>query len=59
MGRRPLIAKQYRHFGYAELALCFQPQVRIYTLAIAAASTGFEAKLTDAAAHSIGCIVFA
>jgi hypothetical protein len=41
MGRRPLIAKQYRHFGNAELALCFQPQVRIYTLAIAAASTGF------------------
>jgi hypothetical protein len=41
MGRRPLIAKQYRHFGYAELALCFQPQVRICTLAIAAASSGF------------------
>ena len=34
MGRRPLIAKQYRHFGNAELALCFQPQVRIYTLVV-------------------------
>jgi hypothetical protein len=41
MGRRPLITKQHGHFGNAELALCFQPQARIYNRAIAAASTGF------------------
>ena len=40
LGRRPLIAKQHRHFGNAELARCLQPQVRIYNLAFVAGKHG-------------------